>query len=97
LVHHICPLAEAADRAAAIARDLAKASPLAIEVGLQYVRESRDKSWTEAGELASTLRSRVMESADFREGYAAFKEKREPHWPSMPPEHYAEGRHTRSE
>jgi enoyl-CoA hydratase/carnithine racemase len=86
LVHHICPPAEAAHRAAAIARDLAKASPLAIQAGMQYVRESRDKSWNEAGELATSLRMSLMESADFREGYAAFKDKRQPHWPSMPPE-----------
>lgn len=86
LVHHICPPAEAAHRAAAIARDLAKASPRAIEAGMQYVRESRDRSWNEAGELATTLRMKLMESADFKEGYAAFKEKRQPHWPSMPPD-----------
>lgn len=86
LVHHICPPAEAAHRAAAIARDLAKASPLAIEAGMRYVRESRDKSWHEAGELATSLRLKLMESADFKEGYAAFKDKRQPHWPSMPPE-----------
>lgn len=86
LVHHICPPAEACHRAAAIARDLAKASPLAVRSGMQYVRESREKSWREAGELATNLRLRLMESADFREGYAAFKEKREPRWPSMPPE-----------
>jgi enoyl-CoA hydratase/carnithine racemase len=97
LVHHICPPTEAAHRAGAIARDLAKASPLAIEAGMRYVRESREKSWKEAGELATSLRIKVMESADFREGYAAFKEKREPHWPSMPPEHHTERRHRHSE
>lgn len=86
LVHHICPQAEAAHRAAAIARDLAKTSPLAIEAGMQYVREARDKSWNEAGKLATSLRLTLMESADFKEGYAAFKDKRQPHWPSMPPD-----------
>jgi enoyl-CoA hydratase/carnithine racemase len=90
LVHHLCPPAEAAHRAAAIGRDLAKASPLAIEAGMQYVRESRDKSWNEAGELASSLRLKLMESSDFKEGYAAFKEKRQPHWSSMPPDDCAE-------
>lgn len=84
LVHQICPPAEAAHRAGAIARDVAKASPLAVEAGMRYVRDSRGKSWEEAGELASTLRLKLMESADFKEGYAAFKEKREPHWPGMP-------------
>jgi len=84
LVQYICPPAEACHRAAAIARDLAKASPLAIQAGLEYVRDARDRSWREAGELATVLRRKIMESADFKEGYAAFKEKRDPHWPSMP-------------
>lgn len=83
LVHHICPQSEAAQRAAAIARDLAKASPLAIEAGLQYVRESRGKSWKEAGQLAAALRRKLMDSTDFKEGCAAFKEKREARWPSL--------------
>jgi enoyl-CoA hydratase/carnithine racemase len=90
LVHYICPHAEAAQRAAAIARDLAKASPLAVQAGMRYVRESRDKSWNQAGDLATSLRLKVMESADFKEGYAAFKDKREPHWPSMAPDDRAE-------
>ncbi len=83
LVNHICPPAEAAHRAGAIARDVAKASPLAVEAGMRYVRDSRGKSWAEAGELATTLRIKLMESADFKEGYAAFKDKREPHWPGI--------------
>jgi enoyl-CoA hydratase/carnithine racemase len=37
------------------------------------------------------LRAHLMESEDFKEGCAAFKEKREPHWPSMPPEFYKRG------
>ena len=84
LVNHICPPAEAVHRAGAIARDVAKSSPLAIEAGMQYVRDARGKSWVEAGELATVLRIKLMESADFKEGYSAFKEKREPRWPSMP-------------
>ncbi len=84
LVHHICPPAEAAQRAAAIARDIAKASPLAVTAGMQYVRDSRDKSWEQAGELATALRIRLMDSTDFKEGYTAFKQKREPRWPSLP-------------
>ncbi len=83
LVHHICPPAETAQRAFAIARDIAKASPLAVQAGMQYVRDSRDKSWEQAGELATDLRIKLMESTDFKEGYTAFKQKREPHWPSL--------------
>lgn len=88
LVHQICPPAETMHRAEAIARDVAKASPAAIAAGMRYWRESRHKSWKEAGELASILRKKLLESGDLREGYAAFKEKRDPHWPSMPPKFY---------
>jgi enoyl-CoA hydratase/carnithine racemase len=88
LVHQLCPAAEVCDRAHALARDLAKASPRAIAAGMQYFRNSRGKSPGEAGQLAAALRAGLMESDDFKEGCAAFKEKREPRWPSMPPEFY---------
>lgn len=97
LVHQICPPGEVAHRAAAIAQQLAKASPLAIAMGMQYVRDSREKSWAEAGELARALRGKLMSSEDFREGYRAFKEKREPHWPSMKHEADLERQETRSQ
>lgn len=84
LVHRVCPAAETAGQAHAVARDLARASPAAIAAGMRYWRESRNKSWKEAGELASLLRKKLFESGDLREGYAAFKEKREPRWPSLP-------------
>jgi enoyl-CoA hydratase/carnithine racemase len=88
LVHRICPSVELAGRGHAIARDLAKASPLALASGMRYFQESRGKSWKEAGELAAALRPGLMASDDFKEGIAAFKQKREPRWPSMPPEFY---------
>lgn len=83
LVHQICPPAETAERAHAIARDLAKASPAAIAAGMRYWRESRGMSPEQAGELAAAMRKELLASGDLREGYAAFKEKREPHWPSL--------------
>jgi enoyl-CoA hydratase/carnithine racemase len=73
-----------------MAREIAKASPAAIESGMRYYRESRGKSWKEAGQLARALRVGLMESKDFKEGCEAFKQKREPRWPSMPQEFYAE-------
>ena len=88
LVHQLCPAGEACERANALARDLGKASPKAIAAGMQYFRDSRGKSPKEAGEIAAALRSELMASGDFQEGCAAFKEKREPHWGSMPPDFY---------
>jgi enoyl-CoA hydratase/carnithine racemase len=88
LVHQICPGVEVAERAHALARDVAKASPRAIAAGMQYFRDSRGKSSKEAGEIAATLRTELMASGDFEEGRTAFKEKREPRWPSMPSGYY---------
>jgi enoyl-CoA hydratase/carnithine racemase len=88
LVHQICPSAEIADRTKALTRELAKCSPLAIASGMRYVQESRTNSWADSGKLASELRAKLMVSDDFKEGIAAFKGKREPRWPSMPPGFY---------
>lgn len=84
LVDHVCyPPVDEQARGAAIARDLAKASPKAIKAGMQYVRASRGKSWDKAGALAIALRDRLMASEDFKEGYAAFKQRRDARWPSL--------------
>lgn len=83
LVHQISPPAETMERAKGLAREIAKASPLAIAAGMRYVREARGRSVQEAGELAAVLRDELMDSEDFKEGVAAFKHKREPRWPSM--------------
>lgn len=88
LAHQVCPPGETYDRAKGVAREIAKASPAAVNAGLEYYHVSRGKSWEEAGELAADLRVKVMESEDLKEGFNAFKQKREPQWPSMPPEFY---------
>ncbi len=88
LIHAVCNPGETSDRAKGIANDLAKASPAALQAGMSYFRQSRGKSREEAAEIAKTLRRNLMETDDFREGYEAFKHKREPRWPSMPPDYY---------
>lgn len=88
LVHQLSPPDELLERGHGLARELAKASPRAIATGMQYYRDSRGKSLKEAGQIAATLRTELMASGDFEEGRAAFKQKREPHWPSMPAGHY---------
>ncbi len=88
LVHQVCPPAETSDRARGVAKELAKLSPAAVEAGLEYYHRSRGTSWEEAGKLAAQLRVHLMEGEDLKEGFAAFKQKREPRWPSMPPEFY---------
>jgi len=88
LAHQVSPPGETCDRAKGVAKELAKASPAAVDAGLEYYHASRGKSWEVAGNLASELRVKVMESEDVKEGFDAFKHKREPQWPSMPPEFY---------
>jgi enoyl-CoA hydratase/carnithine racemase len=88
LVHSVCNPGEVSDRATGIANDLARASPAALQASMQYFHESREKSRDEAAEIAQRLRRCLMETDDFKEGYEAFKHKREPHWPSMPPDFY---------
>jgi enoyl-CoA hydratase/carnithine racemase len=63
---------------------------MAIRAGLQYVRDARGKSSEEAGEIAAKLRVQVMAGDDFKEGVAAFQQKREARWPSLPENFYRE-------
>ncbi|MBV9443924.1 MAG: hypothetical protein JO217_14675, partial [Acidobacteriaceae bacterium] len=88
LVHHVGAGNEILDLAKVMARELAKSSPEAIRAGMTYVAEARGKSWVEKGEIAMRLRAELMAGADFQEGYEAFKEKREPRWPSIPQNFY---------
>jgi enoyl-CoA hydratase/carnithine racemase len=88
LVHKICPAIELCDRVKVMARELAKASPAGVSAGLEYVKRSRELSLDEAGKVAAELRDRIMAGDDFKEGVKAFKERREPRWPSMPKAFY---------
>jgi enoyl-CoA hydratase/carnithine racemase len=90
LVHRVVPASELEDRSNSTVRRLARASPMALKLGMQYVREAEGKSWSEAGELAAALRVKLMESGDFEEGREAFRQKREPRWPSMPADFYSD-------
>lgn len=83
LVHSVINDDELEDQALAFAQGIANASPLAHKAGLEYWRRSRGLSLAETSTLAQQLRSAIMTSDDFREGVAAFKQKREPKWPSM--------------
>lgn len=92
LVDQVCPGGELKDRSKAMARELAKASPEAVAAGMQYFKESRHLGWAEAGQLAAKMREKGMANDDFKEGYLAFKQRREPHWPSIPKDFYDESK-----
>jgi enoyl-CoA hydratase/carnithine racemase len=88
LVHKVSPDDEIADRAVNLARDIAKSCPSAVYAGMCYAHTAYGKSWHEAGLVAANIRDQLMKSEDFHEGVAAFKERREPRWPSMPASFY---------
>ena len=51
-----------------------------IRRGMAFVRDSRGLDAEAASRLAADARKPVFEGPDFREGVAAFREKRPPRW-----------------
>jgi enoyl-CoA hydratase/carnithine racemase len=84
LIDHVVPAFELEDRAWQVASSIASFSKETIRRGMAFVHQSRDAEWEEAGRIAARARTAVFESADFREGVAAFLEKRAPVWRSTP-------------
>ena len=74
--------ADPMQRVQEIASEIATFSPSAIRSGLGFVQEVRGKSWDVAAMIARRVREELFQSADFREGIRAFREKRKPEWPS---------------
>ena len=70
-------------RALEAAQQIAGFSPIAVGCGLDYVHQVRGRDWDHAGRVGREIRDRLINSADFKEGTAAFLEKRVPHWPSL--------------
>ena len=65
-------------RALEIAHSITKNAPLAVRVSLQVIRRGADCGLDAVLELERTAFRRVLLSEDFREGIAAFTEKRAP-------------------
>jgi enoyl-CoA hydratase/carnithine racemase len=70
-------------RAMEVAEMVANFSPTAIQNGLCFVQEVRGQDWESTGRMARRIRDRVLSGQDFQEGVRAFREKRQPRWPSL--------------
>ncbi len=80
LVNEIVPREELQQRARTLAEDLAHNSPQATRITRRLLA-AQSRSWLDAA-MASAIEASVeaRQSADFREGVAAFLEKRKPMW-----------------
>ena len=76
-VHEIVPPEEIEARVKAIALELAEHAPITLQVTKEALRRIRDHRGVPDGD---DLIARTYTSADFREGAAAFVEKRKPRW-----------------
>jgi enoyl-CoA hydratase/carnithine racemase len=81
LAHEVAE--DAAGRAVEIAREVAGFSPTAVRCGMSFVKQVRGLGWEEAGTVAREVRDQVFAGEDFLEGIRAFREKRNPRWPSI--------------
>jgi enoyl-CoA hydratase/carnithine racemase len=81
LIHEIAP--DSNQRAMEIAEALASSSPTALHSGLDFIQEVRGKEWGSASMIAGRIRDELFASGDFQEGVRAFREKRQPKWPSL--------------
>jgi 2-(1,2-epoxy-1,2-dihydrophenyl)acetyl-CoA isomerase len=78
MIHRSVPDAEVADAALALAVRLAAGPTVAIGLAKSCIRSSLELTMTEAMAKEASALELSSRSEDFREGLAAFKERREP-------------------
>lgn len=79
LVDQVVEPADLWETAHAVAAQIAPAAPLAVAGTRAIIETITDRApWEEVEETASAVRSRAFDSDDFREGLAAFRDKRPP-------------------
>ena len=73
---------DAYEGALAMAQQIAKNSPMAVQIAREMVSRSHKEHWTDeqAWELQKPYMQKNLDSEDLKEGIAAFVEKRDPVW-----------------
>jgi methylglutaconyl-CoA hydratase len=80
LVNEVVPSENLAERVQVLAETLVANSPQALAATKQLLA-AQNKAWLDAAiEAALEANAQARETADFREGVAAFLEKRKPVW-----------------
>lgn len=80
LVSRVVPHDELLTEATALADRIAANPPLAVQALKRGLRETLDPDWNEVGAWVSSNLARLFQTADHREGVAAFLEKRAPNY-----------------
>ena len=80
LVNSVVPQADLMPRALLMARLIASNAQLAVRAALRAVNASADKTLAEGQRLEAELFGECCATEDFREGVAAFLQKRKPVW-----------------
>ena len=80
LVSEVAPLGRLLERARELATELLAASPTSLSYTKRLLRELSKEQLDRELELALQENARIRSTADFREGLAAFLEKRQPVW-----------------
>jgi enoyl-CoA hydratase len=80
LVSRVVPHAELLPTALELAEEIAGNPPLAVQAIKAGLREALDPDWDDLGAWASASFGRLFQTADHKEGVAAFLEKRPPNY-----------------
>ena len=80
LVSRVVPHDELMPTALALAHEIASNPPLAVQRMKAGLRRTLDPDWADVGRWVSASLGELFQTADHKEGVAAFLEKREPHY-----------------
>lgn len=80
LANHAYPEGEVLNQAYALAKKIAKKSPVAIKAAIQLLNYTKTEEFYEGTKKEAELFGQVFVSADAKEGIQAFIEKREPNF-----------------